>query len=121
MKMTANQKWAQEEMTKAMAQYEHVTDDAERKKIMKTIRHCAKVLGINLEAQRRKFLAELKRKRKVAARKLTREMRQQILDLVHAQKSMEEITAATGVSASEVMGTVNLNIITTRSLRTESI
>lgn len=108
-------------MTKNLAQYKHVTDEAERKKIMKTIRACARVLGINLEAQRRQYLAELKRNRKAAARKLTREKRQQILDLVLEQKPYDEIVAATETSRDAVIGTVDLNIVTTRSLRTESL
>ena len=121
MRKTAVEKKAEAEMTKAMAQYKHVTDEADRKKIMKTIRACARVLGINLQAQQRKNMAEVKRNRKAAARKLSREKRQQILDLVHAQKTIDEITSATGTTMDEVIGTVNLNIVTTRSLRTESL
>jgi hypothetical protein len=72
---TTDESNARVQMSQAIDQLKTCTDKSERARVLKIIRTCAKVLHIDLAAAQRKAHADLRRDRKAAALKLTRERR----------------------------------------------
>lgn len=95
----------------------------ERAALMREYSAAAKVLGIDVAAERRKFCREQRSRRKLAALTLTKEKRQEVLDAIHNGGTVDDICEACGVSQDDVVGVYELNqkTHTYRTLNRETV